>query len=63
MKSHTKEAVEMTALATGTDRPVARLMAEIDWYLRAVDVFRAEGCAPSWGDEPAGNASESWEEN
>ena len=53
----------MTELAWGTERPFARLMAEIERYLRAVDVFRAEGCAPAWCDEPAGNASESREEN
>jgi hypothetical protein len=58
-----KEAVEMTALARATERPFARLMAEIERYLLAVDAFRAEGCALSWCDEPAGNASESWEEN
>jgi len=51
MQSHIKEAVQM-----------ATLMEEIERYLRAVDAFRAEGCAPSWCDQPAGVASESWEE-
>jgi hypothetical protein len=63
MKSYMKEAVEMTALARGAERPVAGLMGEIERYLRAVDVFRMEGCAPSWHDDPAGDAPESGEEN
>jgi hypothetical protein len=52
MQSHIKEAVQM-----------ATLMEEIERYLRTVDAFRAEGCAPSWCDQPAGVASESWEED
>ena len=58
-----KEAVEMTAVVSGAERPLARLMAEIEGYLRAVEVFRAEGCPPSWCNEVAANASESWKEN
>lgn len=55
---HVKEAIEMAAIALGTERPVARLMAEIERYLGAVDVFRAEGCAPFWCEEHAWLASE-----
>jgi hypothetical protein len=52
MQAHLKEAVEM-----------ATLTEEIERYLRAVDAFRAEGCTPSWCDQPAGIASESSEED
>jgi hypothetical protein len=32
--------------------PTAQLIAEIERYLRAVDVFRREGCEPCWRREP-----------
>jgi hypothetical protein len=41
-----------------TRRQVEALIAEIDVYLGAIDVFRAEGCEPRWRSDsvPAARA-------
>jgi hypothetical protein len=43
-------AIAMTT--TVTRRQVEALIAEIEAYLCAVDIFRAEGCEPCWRGDP-----------
>src|SRR6516164_5715225 len=43
---------KLTTATSEPEDPGSQLVTEIQRYLRAVDAFRAEGCAPCWREQP-----------